>query len=137
MESITDIVTGMTNKRIKELAYEIKDEIEDILSDHVCTGAALNSFEVHFNGAGGGGSFSAGAEGSFRGGFLTSVSIVSHEPSAYYLDQGNGGPGRRIVSTGYPKKRLHLEHIGEGVYARSVRGYSGIHYIKEVADRHR
>lgn len=137
MEDITDIVTGLTNKRIKELAYEIKGELEDFCAKHKCTGAAMNSFKVNFNGAGGGGAFEAGASGSFRGGFLTSVSIYSNEPSAYYLDQGNGGPNRKIVSHGYPRKSLHLEHIGEDVYAKSVRGYDGYHYVKDVADRHR
>lgn len=137
MEDITDIVTGLTNKRIKELAYEIKGELEAFCAEHKCTGAAMNSFKVNFNGASGGGAFEAGASGSFRGGFLTSVSIYSNEPSAYYLDQGNGGPTRRIVSHGYPRKSLHLEHIGDDVYAKSVRGYKGYHYVKDVADRHR
>lgn len=137
MHDITDIVTGITNRRVKELAYEIKSELEDKCEEHYCTGAAARSFKVSFNGAGGGGAFEAGASGSFRGGFLTSVSIYSNEPSAYYLDQGNGGPGRRIVSHGYPRRSLHLTHIGDDVYAKSVRGYDGIHYVKEVADRHR
>ena len=55
MEDITDIVTGLTNKRIRELAYEIKGELEDFCAKHKCTGAAMNSFKVNFNGAGGGG----------------------------------------------------------------------------------
>lgn len=141
MESITDIVVGLTNKQIKALAYQIKGEIEaqiraDIRHPERSTGAAAGSFEVHFNGAGGGGAFESGMTGSLHGGFLTSVTISSDEPSAYYLDQGNGGPGRRITST-RKNGRLHLEHIGDDVYAKAVKGYSGTGYIKKVADRHR
>lgn len=146
MHSITDIVIKLTNAQVVALANQIKDEIQDELLDHICTGAAYNSFSIGFQGKGEAiayGDFATGAEGSFSGGFLNYVVIGSNEPSAYYLDQGNGGPGRRIASTRHTDSRgrvpakLHLEHIGPDVYAPSVRGYKGIHYIKKVADRHR
>lgn len=63
--------------------------------------------------------------------------VVSDKLSAYYADQGNGGPGRII----YPRRAKALK-ITNGVnrtlgYAKYVHGYDGAHYIKEVADRHR
>lgn len=140
MESITDIVVNLTNKQVKALAEQMLAEIQSTIRSEMkhperSTGAAANSFSISWNG-GGGGAFEAGASGSFHGGFLTSVTIGSDEPSAYYLDQGNGGPGRTIRSSRYPKGSLHLAHIGD-VYAKQVKGYDGIHYIKKVADMHR
>lgn len=145
MENITDIVVKLTNKQVIAIANQIKDEIQDELLDHLCTGAAYSSFSIGFQGKGENisfGDFATGMEGNFAGGFLNYVVIGSNEPSAYYLDQGNGGPSRRIYSTRPADKmgrkpKLHLTHIGENVYATSVRGYNGIHYIKKVADRHR
>lgn len=150
MESITDLVVGLTNKHVVELAnqilFEIRAQIDaDIKHPERSTGAAKNSFSIGFNGKGAaiaGNGFATGMQGSFGGGFLTSVTIGSNEPSAYYLDQGNGGPGAVIKSTrsvdsrGMPPAKLHLAHIGN-VYAASVKGYSGTHYIKTVADKHR
>lgn len=141
MESITDIVVGLTNRRVKQLAEQMLEEIRETIASEMkhperSTGAAANSFSISWNGAGGGGQFETGATGSFGGGFLTSVTISSDEPSAYYLDQGNGGSNRIIRSSRYPKGSLHLEHIGD-VYAKQVHGYDGIHYIKKVADMHR
>lgn len=138
MEDITDIVVSLTNKRIKQLAEEIKAEIEaEISNGHVRSGKALNSFAIRYN-SGGGGDFATGMSGSFRGGFLTSVSITSDEKSAYYLDQGNG-PGR-IYPTDSPYLKFRDTRPGsKGRLHRlpSVASYEGIHYIKEVADRHR
>lgn len=147
MESITDIVVGLTNRQVKQLAEQMLEEIRETIASEMkhperSTGAAANSFSISWNGAGGGGQFETGATGSFSGGFLTSVTISSDEPSAYYLDQGNGGPDavikstRRTDSRGRKPGKLHLAHIGD-VYAPSVKGYKGIHYIKKVADMHR
>lgn len=63
--------------------------------------------------------------------------VVSTKLSAYYADQGNGGPGREI----YPRKAKALK-ITNGInrtlgYAKYVHGYDGDHFVKRVADRHR
>ena len=63
--------------------------------------------------------------------------IVSNKLSAYYADQGNGGPNRII----YPRRAKALK-ITNGInrtlgYAKYVHGYDGEGYIKKVADRHR
>lgn len=143
MESITDIVVGLTNRQIKQLAEQILDEIKAEIDDgHVRSGAARDSFHISYNGAGAaisGGDFATGAAGSFHGGFLSYVVIGSNEKSAYYLDQGNG-PGR-IYPTNGPYLRFRdsrrAGNTGRGYKMKSVNSYEGIHYIKKVADKHR
>lgn len=63
--------------------------------------------------------------------------VVSRKLSAYYADQGNGGPGRTI----YPRRARALK-ITNGInrtlgYATSVQGYDGDHFVERVADRYR
>lgn len=141
---ITDIVIRLTNKRVKELAEQMRDEMKAVIADggHIRTGKAYNSIEVHYNNATSGstGFGLGGASGSMRGGFLTSVQIGSYEASAYYLDQGNGGKTAVIRSTrefdrrGRRPGKLKLR---DGSYATYVMGYDGIHFAREVANRHR
>lgn len=144
-ENITDIVTGITNRRVKEIAEQMRDEMREIVSEHSRSGKAYDSIEIHYNNPNSGrGDFGNGAEGSLRGGFMTYVFIGSHEKSAYYLDQGNNQHGGLI----YPHGKA-LVFQGYGRYAGkgngrngeyilpSVRAYEGIHFVKEVADRHR
>lgn len=63
--------------------------------------------------------------------------VVSNKLSAYYADQGNGGPDRII----YPRRAKALK-ITNGInrtlgYAKFVHGYDGDHFVTRVADRHR
>ena len=140
---ITDIVIRLTNKRVKELAEQMRDEMRALIADgHIRTGTAYNSIEVHYNNATSGstGFGLGGASGSMRGGFLTSVQIGSYEKSAYYLDEGNGGKYAVIRSTrefdrrGRRPGKLELR---DGSFATYVMGYDGIHFAEKVANRHR
>lgn len=137
MVDITSAVVKITNKRVKELAEQIRDEMKAEIAGHVKTGKAYDSIRISYNDPSGGGNFSVGAGGSMRGGFLTYVFIGSNELSAYYLDNGNGGRRRKIRPT--HAKALRLEDGGGGTigYAKFVHGYKGIHFAKKVADRHR
>lgn len=65
-------------------------------------------------------------------GLIGSIRIGSTELGAYYADQGNGGRGRIIHPT--HAKALRLK---DGTIRKSVHGYEGTHFVREVADRHR
>ena len=58
----------------------------------------------------------------------------------YYADQGNGGSGRIIRSTrpvdrnGRPPGKLKFS---DGSFHTYAHGYTGKHFVRAVADRHR
>ena len=72
-----------------------------------------------------------------------SLAILSRTPSyaliggynkhLYYLDEGNGGKGRRIYPTN--SKALYLKDYG--IYRGSVSGYEGFHIARKVASKYR
>lgn len=67
----------------------------------------------------------------------SSYAIVSDKLTAYYAENGNGGPSTLI----YPRKAKVLK-ITNGInrtlgYAPYVHGYDGAHFLREIADRHR
>ena len=142
---ITSIVIRLTNKRVKELAERMRDEMKEIITrdNHIKTGNAYNSIRVYYNNAQSTGNFETIASGGMHGGFLTNVSIGSHELSAYYLDQGNGGSGtiikaKHMTPNGRPGSLgVYPDGIPGYGWRKSVHGYDGIHFVKEVADRHR
>ena len=62
--------------------------------------------------------------------------IVSDKLTAYYAENGNGGPGTLIYPT-----HSKLLKITNGVnktlgYAPYVRGYDGAHFLQKIAERH-
>ena len=72
-----------------------------------------------------------------------SISIMERSPEfariggrnlhLYYLDEGNGGKGRRI----YPTRGRALYVKDYGVWAGSVSGYDGFHIARKVASKYR
>ena len=139
---ITDIVIRLTNKRIKELAEQMRDEMKDEIASggHIKTGKAYNSIQVFWNGRGAGGYGLGGASGTVHGGFITSVQIGSYEKSAYYLDEGNGGRNAIITSTREFDRRGRRPgklKLSDGTFAPYVFGYDGRHFAEKVANRHR
>lgn len=72
-----------------------------------------------------------------------SISIMERSPEfariggrnlhLYYLDEGNGGKGRRI----YPTRGRALYVKDYGVWAGSVSGYDGFHIARKVANKYR
>lgn len=140
---ITSLVTGVTNKHVSALAKQMRDEMKQIIKDggHIRSGKAYDSINVYYNGRKAStADFEMGARGAMRGGFLTDVFIGSYERSAYYLDQGNGATESPIT----PKngKYLIFEDTRRGKPKRkyfmpSVNTYEGIHFVEEVANRHR
>ena len=114
LKAKVDLVIDARTKKIAEtILYELRAECPKQ------SGRSARSFHIEKNGR------------NYR--------IVSSKLSAYYADQGNGGPGRTI----YPRRAKALK-ITNGVnktlgYARYVHGYyheGEQGFVKRVAERH-
>ena len=113
--SIRSRVELVIDARTKRLAERILKELQAECPKQ--SGRSAKSFHIEKNGR------------NYR--------IVSTKLSAYYADEGNGGPNRII----YPRRAKALK-ITNGInrtlgYARYVHGYDGAHFVQEVASRHR
>ena len=108
---VESVIDARTKKIAEQILYELRVECPKQ------SGRSSRSFHIEKNGR------------NYR--------VISTKMTAYYADQGNGGPGRII----YPRKAKALK-ITNGVnrtlgYAKYVHGYDGTHFVKTVADRHR
>lgn len=101
--------------KVTDLSNVINGELKGIVGGHTRSGLALGAIHIE------GGGLSAFVGGTGGEGTL----------HLYYLDEGNG-PGRI-----YPKhaKALYLKDYG--IWRGSVSSYAGIHFVAEVANRHR
>lgn len=111
MGALVEAVKAASQRGLEELANTIYGEMTGIVSGHTRSGEALGSIGMEI-----------GAGHAFVGG--TNLHL-------YYLDQGNGSG--RI----YPKRAPALYLKDYGIWRGSVRTYKGIHFVREIANRHR
>ena len=111
MGALVEAVKAAGQRGLEELADTIYGEMTGIVSAHSRSGEALGSIKKE-----------VGAGHAFVGGSNLHL---------YYLDQGNGNG--RI----YPKHAPALYLKDYGIWRGSVRTYRGIHFVREIADRHR
>lgn len=62
-------------------------------------------------------------------------SVGANDTGLYYLNNGNGGRNASITPS--RKKAMLFVYKGELMLRSKVRGYDGIHFVEEVARRHR
>ena len=116
---VVEIVNRVMNTEANQILYELKATCPKD------TGKTAERFHIMGRNEGA----SVGISGR---GLIRSVRIGSTELTAYYADQGNGGPGRII-------RPIHAKalKLKDGSIVPYVRGYDGAHFVKWVADRHR
>lgn len=105
-------------RKMEELANTIEGEMKGVVGGHTRSGLALAA--IHIEGG--------GTSSRFIGG--TGGEGTRH---LYWLDSGNGGSGGRIT----PKSAKALYVKDYGIWRKSVSSYAGIHFVREIANRHR
>lgn len=131
--SLVEKVHEITQERMRELAQTIEGELKAEASAHARTGRAAASIHIEEESET---SIFVGAEPNFS-------DYSDGGTHLYYLDQGNGGGGKKIRSTrevdrlGRKPGKLMIMNGMHTMYANSVKGYKGAHIVKAVADRHR
>lgn len=123
---LVERVNTIAEKSVKELADQIAKEMREILRSHMKTGNALASIKVHNDGGG----------RLFIGGYAGD----GENMGLLYLDQGNGGSGTMIFPNKAPTLRFQGykgRYRGKWYSPYAVHGYDGIHFVKQVADKHR
>ena len=119
--SLVETVRAITKEEMNRLARIIQDELKAACP--VDSGMAVRSIHIEVEDDN---HIFVGAHASFP------PNGNDGGTHLYYADQGNGGGGRIIYPTRY--KALHLK---DGSYRAYVHGYSGKHFIRAVANRHR
>lgn len=113
--SLVERLETVTKEKLEEVANEIEAEMKAIVAKRSSTGRESKITNV--------------PEGDMAR-FVGTTDL-----GLYYLDQGNGGSG----STIYPRVKRAMAFDWKGQYwvRKQVSGYDGIHFVREVADRHR
>jgi len=119
----TDTLQTACENKVTELSNTINGELKAIVSGHSRSGKALGAIHIE------GGGLSAFVGGTGGEGTL----------HLFFLDEGNGGkiirPKRR-VSPRNPNHAAMLQFT-DGSFHAQARPYAGIHFVAEVANRHR
>lgn len=117
MGALVEYVNKIALEHIDKVAEMIEDDMKAVVSQHSRSGQALGAIHIE-----------KPAE------FIRYIGARGNEGAKhlYYLDQGNAGSGKRI----YPKdsKALYLKDYG--IYRGAVNAYSGIYFLKEIADKY-
>lgn len=113
--SCVEVLKVACMKELRDLAGIIDGEMKGVVGGHTRSGAALGAIHIEM-----------GSQSAFIGG--TGGEGTMH---LKYLNDGNGSG--RI----YPKRAKALYLKDYGIYRASVRTYAGIHFVEEIAARHR
>lgn len=126
--SLESVVKGFIDGSLEEIAENIRNDMVAEVSKHSRSGAAVRAIRIeklsetsYFIGA------HIGSD--WRDGGL----------HLYFLDQGNGGPGKTIKPKDGKKALGPLPPYKEhpGGYRANVSGYDGIGFVKDIADKYR
>lgn len=112
--SVEMLVKGAIEVQMTDLAQRVLSDLKAEVGKHNRSGEAQGSISILENS-------------------IDHVLIGGRNLHLYYLDQGNGGKGRRI----YPTKSKALYLKDYGIYRGSVSGYDGFHVARTVADKYR
>ena len=115
-------VIAICERELDRVAAEIESEMKAKVAEHYKSGDAERAIHIE----------RTGVLTRFIGG--TGGEGTKH---LYYLDQGNGGRGRIIRPTRSKALRLTDGRGNTRAFAKQVHGYDGIHFVAEIASRHR
>lgn len=110
--SLVEIVETVINKSMDELASEIEGEMKAIVGNHSRSGVALGSIHIE------------------NGGHTRRIG--GSNLHLFFLDQGNN----QTVNVIYPVSAKALRFT-DGTFHKKANTYNGIHFVREVANRHR
>lgn len=113
--SCVETLNVACQRGLQELANTINGEMKGIVGGHTRSGLALGAIHIEM-----------GATSAFVGG--TGGEGTKH---LGWLNDGNGGG--RI----YPKRAKALYLKDYGIWRPSVSTYAGIHFVEQIAARHR
>ena len=123
MGALVEAVKVACEQEMQRVVNGIYGDMKGVVGGHTRSGEALGSIHIE-----GGGSH------YFVGG---------NSLHLYYLNEGNGGKGAVIKSTRkYDRKgrkpgKLYLANGRPSMYATQVHGYTGIHFVEEIAAKWR
>ena len=120
--SLINIFEAFCDKELDRVATEIESEMKAVVAEHHKSGEAERAIHIEKKDM-----FTRWIGGTGGKGTMHLV----------YLDQGNGGRGRIIRPTRSKALRLTDGRGNTRAFAKQVHGYDGIHFLEEIASRHR
>lgn len=125
--SLINIFEAFCDKELDRVATEIESEMKAVVAEHYKSGDAERAIHIEkkdmFT------RWIGGTDGTGRG--------VSGTDHLLMLDQGNGGRGSIIKPTRHKYLRLTDGRGNTRAFAKQVHGHDGIHFLEEIASRHR
>lgn len=111
-------------EKVTELSNTIQGEMKAIVSGHTRTGMALGAIHIEPHGALGAFVGGTGGEGTLH---------------LFFLDEGNGN---KIIRPKRARSPINPNHAAmlrfrDGSFHTHASPYSGIHFVSEIAARHR
>lgn len=118
--ALVETVKTAAMEQMQQIAETIEGELIGIVSGHSRSGLAVGA--IHIERRGDTSFFIGGTNGTGKG--ITGTDHLA------MLDQGNGS---EII---YPTEKRALKFTDGSIHG-SARPYAGIHFVREVANRHR